>query len=134
MVCQGKILGIDTLTRTLTFCEPCTMEKMKKLPFESQGGIRASRPLQIIHSDVGGPITLKSREGYRYWLLIMDDFSCFPWIYFLKKNSEVLITYNQWKTDVQAFFKQEIETEEFSENYTEFLHSDGGGEYIGEEF
>ena len=64
----------------------------------------------------------------------MDDFSHFPWIYFLKKKSEVLVTYNQWKTDVQAFFKQEIETEEFSENYTEFLCSDGGGEYIGEEF
>ena len=64
----------------------------------------------------------------------MDDFSRFPWIYFLKKKSEVLVTYNQWKTDVQAFFKQEIETEEFSENYTEFLCSDGGGEYIGEEF
>ena len=45
-----------------------------------------------------------------------------------------LNTYNQWKTDVQAFFKQEIETEEFSENYTEFLCSDRGGEYIGEEF
>ena len=64
----------------------------------------------------------------------MDDFSCFPWIYFLKKKSEVLIIYNQWKTDVCAFFKQEIETEEFSENYTEFLYTDGGGEYTGEEF
>ena len=64
----------------------------------------------------------------------MDDFSHFSWIYFLKKKSKVLITYNQWKTDVWAFFKQEIETEEFSENYTEFLHSDGGGEYTGEEY
>ena len=64
----------------------------------------------------------------------MDDFSRFPWIYFLKKKSEVLVTYNQWKTDVQTFFKQEIETEEFSENYTEFLCSDRGEEYIGEEF
>ena len=60
----------------------------------------------------------------------MDDFSCFSWIYFLKKKSKVLITYNQWKTDVQAFCKQEIETEELSENYIEFLHSDSGGEYI----
>ena len=111
MVHQGKLLGIDTLTGTPTFCEPCTMGKMKKLPFESQEGIQASGPLQIIHSDGGGPIIPKSREGYRYWLLIMDDFSHFPWIYFLKKKSEVLITYNQWKTDVQAFFKQEIETE-----------------------
>ena len=39
MVCQGKLLGIDTLIGTPTFCEPCTMGKMKKLPFESQEGI-----------------------------------------------------------------------------------------------
>ena len=64
----------------------------------------------------------------------MDDFSCFSWIYFLKKKSEVLITYNQWKKDVQVFFKQEIKTKEFSENYIKFLRSDGGGEYTGEEF
>ena len=78
MVHQGKLLGINTLTGTPTFCEPCIMGKMKKLPFESQEGIQVSGPLQIIHSDVRGPITPKSTEGYRYWLLIMDDFSLLP--------------------------------------------------------
>ena len=134
MVWQGKLLVIDTLTGTLMFCELCTMGKMKKLLCESQEEIQASRPLQIIYTDIGGPITPKSREGYRCWLLTIDDFSQFLWIHFSKKKSEVLSNYNQWEVDVHIFFKQEIEIEEFSENYTEFLQSDGGGEYTREDF
>ncbi|EGO28228.1 hypothetical protein SERLADRAFT_434101 [Serpula lacrymans var. lacrymans S7.9] len=57
---------IDTLTGTPDFCEPCVLGKMKKLPFKSTGGNCAKRPIQIVHTDVGGPIKTTSREGFRY--------------------------------------------------------------------
>jgi hypothetical protein len=131
MVRHGQLKGIDAISGTPDFCEPCTLGKMKKLPFTSQDEVRASRPLQIVHSDVGGPISPQSQDGYKYWLLIVDDYSRFPWIYFLKKKSDVLAMYNTWKADVRALFKQEIDTEELSEMHTQFLRSDGGGEYTG---
>ena len=134
MAQNGQLKEIDTLTGTPEFCEPCVLGKMKKLPFHSQEKVQASKLLQIIHSNIGGPISPQSREGYRYWLLPVDDYSCFPWIYFLKKKRDVLSTYNEWKMDVWNFFKQEIGVEELSTTHTQFLRSNGGGEYSRAEF
>ncbi|EGN91170.1 hypothetical protein SERLA73DRAFT_80980 [Serpula lacrymans var. lacrymans S7.3] len=83
---------------------------MKKLPFKSTGGNRAKRPIQIVHTDVGGPIKPTSREGFRYWIII------------------------QWKEDVQTFFRTHLGEENFTPLYTEFLRSNGGGEYTGNAF
>jgi len=44
----------------------------------------------MVHTDVGGPISPQSHEGYKFWLVIVDDFSCFPWVYFMKHKSEAL--------------------------------------------
>ncbi|EGO19004.1 hypothetical protein SERLADRAFT_443547 [Serpula lacrymans var. lacrymans S7.9] len=66
MVTKGRLQNIDTLTGTPEFCEPCALEKMKKLPFKSTGGNQAKNPIQIVHTDVGGPIKPTSREGFWY--------------------------------------------------------------------
>ena len=63
---------------------------MKKLPFELAKEVRTTQPLQMAHTDVGGPITPASREGYKYWMVIVDDFTCFPWVYFMKHKSEAV--------------------------------------------
>ena len=88
----------------------------------------------MIHTDVGGPITPRSREGYRFWLVIVDDFSRFPWVYFMKHKNEALQIYNQWKKDVQTLLRTEIGQEDFSESYTKFVRSDGGTEYTNKAF
>ncbi|KAG1724937.1 uncharacterized protein EDB91DRAFT_1019279, partial [Suillus paluster] len=63
---QANAAGIDTLTGTPEFCEPCVLGKLKKLPFTPTSGNCAERPIQIIHMDVGEPITPISREGFCY--------------------------------------------------------------------
>jgi hypothetical protein len=78
MVKSGQLQGIDTLAGTPTFCEACVLGKMKKLPFEVQERPCTTRSLEMVHTDVGGPITPRSREGYRFWIVIVDDFTRFP--------------------------------------------------------
>ena len=102
------IWQIDTLVGTPTFCEACALGKMKKLPFESQEQPHTTRPLEMVHTDVGGPITPRSWEGYRFWIVIVDDFTCFPWVYFMKHKNEALQIYNQWKKDIQTMFRSEV--------------------------
>ncbi|KAF9552472.1 hypothetical protein CPC08DRAFT_602428, partial [Agrocybe pediades] len=67
MVAGGKISNISSTTGTPHLCEPCTLAKMKKLPFPKHTpSQRTTHPLQLIHSDVGGPVKPPSRDGYRY--------------------------------------------------------------------
>jgi hypothetical protein len=48
---------------------------------------KASSPLDLIHSDLMGPFPHPSINKARYVLIFVDDFSCFTWIFFLKKKS-----------------------------------------------
>ena len=54
MVKEGQLQGIQHLTGKPEFCEPCTIAKMKKLPFELAKEVRTTQPLQMAHTDVGG--------------------------------------------------------------------------------
>ena len=96
---------------------------MKKLPFES-GRTRATKTLQLVHADIAGPITPQSREGYKYWLMLVDDFTGRPWIYFAKRKSEVDGLLKQWRSDVEAYFRTKLGNFTLSENWLEFLRSD----------
>ena len=104
MIKSGQLPKIDTLSGTPTFCEAYTLGKMKKLPFELQDGPHTTHPLEMVHTDVGGPITPITQEGHRYWIVIIDDFTCFPWVYFMKHKSKALGIYNQWRTDIKFSF------------------------------
>lgn len=106
---------------------------MKKQPFTHKGQ-RATRPLQMIHSDVGGPVTPQDRHGNRYWISFIDDCKRFPWIYFMSHKSEALGIFKQWKKDVQLMFGEEIGEIHLSPNFLDFFTSDGGGEYMSKAF
>ena len=80
LVSKRQLKHIDPLTGKPQFCEPCTMGKMRKLPFKSKDSYMSSRPLEIIHSDIGRPITPATREGYRYWITFIDRHTRFTWV------------------------------------------------------
>src|SRR5271169_465790 len=65
------------------FCEPCMMGKMMRLPFTSSN-YRATRPLEIIHTDVSGPMRTKSPGGSRYFVTFLDEYTNKSYIYFMK--------------------------------------------------
>ena len=52
---------------SLDTCEPCLMGKMTKTPFSSTME-RATDLLEIIHTDVCGPMNAEAHGGYRYFL------------------------------------------------------------------
>jgi hypothetical protein len=47
-----------------------------------------SRPLELLHMDLFGPIAYVSIRGSKYGLVIVDDFSRFTWVFFLQDKSE----------------------------------------------
>ena len=79
-------------------------------------------------------ITPRFQEGYRFWIVIVDDFTHFPWVYFMKHKNEALQIYNQWKKDIQTVFWSEVGQEDHSESYVKWVRSDGGTEYVNKAF
>jgi hypothetical protein len=60
-------------------CEPCLLGKMTRTPFT--GTIeRASDLLGLIHMDVCGPMSVSTRNGYRYFVTFTYDLSRYGYI------------------------------------------------------
>ena len=49
---------------------------------------RATEPLQLIHSDVCGPLNVAALGGYYYFVTFIDDYSRYGYVYLLKHKSE----------------------------------------------
>ena len=65
------------------------MGKSIKKPLP-QSGYKSKEPLDLVHSDVCGPMSVHSFSGYSYCVTFIDDYSRKTWIYFLMAKSEVL--------------------------------------------
>ena len=66
-------------------CKGCVKGK-KTFPSSKS---KAKGILEIIHSDVCGPMSSSSLSGYVYYVSFIDDFSRMTWIYFMKNKDEV---------------------------------------------
>ena len=49
-------------------CEACALGKMHRVPFQKGSSNRATRPLELVHSDVCGPMNVPSIGGSKYML------------------------------------------------------------------
>jgi transposase InsO family protein len=80
--------------------------------------------LELIHSDVCGPIPSTSINGYVYYVSFIDDYSHKTWVYFLKSKDEVFGKFKEFKVLI----------ENLSERKIKILRSDNGGKYTSKEF
>eukprot|EP00253_Pinus_taeda_P027958 PITA_27958 len=84
----------------------------------------ASRPLELVHTDVCGPSRKRSPQGEEYFILFIDDYSRMVWIGLMKQKDEA---FEKLKS-----FKALVENE--SDHKIKCLRSDRGGEFISNEF
>ena len=76
-------------------CEPCLLGKMTKTPFFGTME-RVTDLLEIIHTDVCGPMSVDARGGYRYFLTFTDDLSKYEYIYLMKHKSETFEKFKEF--------------------------------------
>ena len=83
--------GIDVQSQSkLSFCEACVQGKCHQQPHYSLKTIRSKEKLELVHTDVCGPMQTQSFGGSRYFITFTDDYSHYCYTYFLKKMSEAL--------------------------------------------
>lgn len=103
------------------FCESCVSGKMTRLKFGTRS--KAKRVLEIVHSDVAGPITPTSHDNGKYFVTFIDDYSNFVIVYIIKAKSEVFDCFVDYVKMVQTKFSSKISV----------LRCDNGREYISGE-
>ena len=112
-----------TQTVDQLFCSNCILGKCAKLPFHNSV-THTSRPLELVHADVWGPTPLLSVSGYRFYVLFVDDFTKYTWLYPLKHKSDVFVTFVQFQALVENLSGFKIGT----------LRTDSGGEFLSSSF
>jgi hypothetical protein len=62
----------------------------------------------IIHSDVHGPLAIQSLGGKRYFVMFIDEFSRYTWIYFVRHKSDVKTVFQIFYNLVETQFSAKI--------------------------
>ncbi|KAK9108126.1 hypothetical protein Syun_024137 [Stephania yunnanensis] len=106
----------------LPMCENCLAGKMARKPFGK--GIRAEFPLQLIHSDICGPMNVRSRHGGVYFITFIDDYTRFGYVYLISHKSEALECFKKYINLVENQLDKKIK----------MLRTDRGREYLSDQF
>lgn len=103
-------------------CEPCVKGRMTERPHT--GKISPGRhPLDLIHTDVAGPIKVIGHDKSRYWVTGLDDFTQWAEVEPLQHRSQAF-------SHIQRF----VERNELPERRCRRIRLDRGGENISREF
>lgn len=125
---QKHLLKLETVADGVTikgskdefFCDVCHRGKMPHAAIVKTPDARATKPLELVHSDLSGPITPRAKDGFEYSIGFVDDYSGMVFYYFLKKKSDATRATAKFIADVAHIGT--IKT----------LRTDQGGEYMGE--
>lgn len=104
-------------------CVTCIKGKQTRLPFPHSVN-RATRILELIHSDVCGPMSVNSIGGKKYFVTFIDDFSRKCFVYVISQKNQVFRCFKDFKLLVEGQMELKIKT----------LRTDNGGEYLNNDF
>jgi hypothetical protein len=92
--------GLPDIQEQKSICEAYQLGKQTRVVFPDIA-FKAPSKLQLLHTDVCGPMHNESLNGSKYFLLFVDDYSKFCWIYFLKSKSYVFAEFVKFKATVE---------------------------------
>jgi len=105
-------------------CEACIMTKMFQKPFQPSEDQAMTRLLELIHTDVIGPMQTQTMCGYRYIIMFTDDNARYTEVYFMKATSEAPAKFKEYVAKVEKLH---------TKSKVCWIRVDGGGEYASRE-
>ncbi|GKA96848.1 ribonuclease H-like domain-containing protein, partial [Tanacetum coccineum] len=105
---------------SVSVCETCHRAKQTREPFPVSDH-KSVKPGELVHLDLWGPYRVSSREGFKYFLTIVDDYSRAVWTYLLKTKDEVFDCLVNFIKLIHNQFDAKIKTIR-SDNGTEFVN------------
>jgi len=101
------------------FCESCVYGRKTRGSFPPNKNARSHRILELIHTDVCGPMPTSAYDGSRYFVTFTDNFSRASMVYCIQRKSETLDKFKEFVAMVETLHGCKIAK----------LKADNGGEY-----
>ena len=92
---------------------------MTKRPFNAKGR-RAHELLELVHTDICGPISTQAKGGYEYFVTFTNDYSKYGYVYLMRWKFEAFEKFKEFRAEVENQLGKQIKA----------IRSDCGGEYL----
>jgi len=102
--------------------EPCLAGKATIKPFSK--AIRASSPLELIHSNICGPMNVKARDGAIHFITLIDEYSQHGYVNVLSHRYEALDVFKRFVVEVKTQLERRVQ----------ILQTDRDREYLSNMF
>ena len=117
-------------------CEICALAKQSNQR-NHEADTHATKPFELVHTDLAGPIEPMEKDGFRYIIIFTDDYSGCLFSNFLKEKSDASKATRKFLTDITPYGK--VETLHFYEDVLpsgeiKRMRSNNGGKHISKEF
>nr|GEY73861.1 retrovirus-related Pol polyprotein from transposon TNT 1-94 [Tanacetum cinerariifolium] len=89
-------------------CSACAMSKSKKKSHKPKSEDTNQEKLYLLHMDLCGPMRVESVNGKKYILIIVDDYSRFTWVKFLRSKDEAPDSIIKFLKMIQVGISHEI--------------------------
>jgi hypothetical protein len=120
---EEMVSGILRIPKIEHICDTCQLGKLIRKKFDTNQCTTSGR-LELIRSDLCGPIRAASVTVTRYFITFSDDFSRKTWIYLLKTKDQAYDRFVSFKAIVENQLGVKIK----------ILRTDNGGEYTSKKF
>ncbi|GJS93818.1 retrovirus-related pol polyprotein from transposon TNT 1-94 [Tanacetum coccineum] len=102
-------------------CTACQLGKSKKYTHKPKSENTIMEVLHTLHMDLCGPMRVQSINGKKYILVIMDDYSRFTWVKFLRSKDETLEFVIKFLKQIQVGLNKTVRYIR-TDNATEFVN------------
>lgn len=125
MAKPGLVHGIELKsTSNQAKCEGCILVKVHRATIPKHSKSSTSRLLQLVHSDVSGPLEVPSFAGSRYFVTFIGDHYKWCMVYTIKQKSDTFACFQKFHAFVEKHIGASLEA----------ILTDNGGEYLSNVF
>ena len=138
---SNRISGLQILSpQNSVQCTDCVLGKGHRSAIPRKASSRSTRLLELIHSDVNGPIEVPSLGGSKYFITFIDDYSRWTSVYTMKRKSDAFECFRKYKAYAEKHTGERVSSLNVihrtnqSHEQVKSIRTDNGGEYLSNSF